>query len=491
MSAAVTLVVPVYNETARFAGRAPALAEFVGRQPEGSDLIIVDDGSSDGTPELVESFLAEHPSLRGRLLRRPHRGKGAAVQAGLDVATAPYAGFCDVDLATPLADFGRLADLARARGALVIGSRDVPEAKLVRHESQLREALGKTFNRAVRAVAVPGIADTQCGAKVAPTATWREILPHVRETGFAWDVEVLAVAQRLGIEVLEVGVEWAHDPDSRVHVLRDGARMVRALPRIRRSARRAAGAPRRGGAERGVFDAENAAALAGSDDTHWWFRSKALHVSAALARHGSEGLLIDVGAGSGGVTSQLSWSGPRLATDGNEDLVDIARDRHGLDAIVADVGSVGRPAGSAAAVCLLDVIEHLPDEEPALREAHRLLRPGGRLVVTVPAHAALWSETDVALGHFRRYARGDLQRLLELNGFDVLELTHLFSYLFLPVWVRRRVASGGQPQLGLGTQSPLVDTVATLLARAEEAVVARRALGVGTSLLAVAGPRPR
>ena len=491
MTPALTLVVPVYNETARFAARGPALAEFVSRQPAGSDLILVDDGSSDGTPEIIEAFLAEHPSLPGRLLRRPHRGKGAAVQAGLEAATGPYAGFCDVDLATPLDHLARLADIARERGALVIGSRDVPDAKLVRHESRAREALGKTFNRVAQAVAVPGVADTQCGAKVAPSATWREILPHVSEPGFAWDVEVLAVAQSLGIDVLEVGVEWAHDPDSRVHVLRDGARMVRALPRVRRSARRAARAPRRGGEAGGVFDAENAAALAESDDTHWWFRSKALHVSAALARRAGAGLLIDVGAGSGGVTSQLTWAGPRLAADGNADLVDVARRRHGLDAVVADVGAVGRPAGVASAVCLLDVIEHLPDEGPALREAHRLLRADGHLVVTVPAHMALWGETDIALGHYRRYSRRDLQQVLELNGFRVVELTHLFSYLFLPVWVRRRLAGGGRPHLGLGTTSPLVDTAARVLAAGEEALVARRPLPIGTSVLAVAVPRPQ
>src|SRR5467141_3237782 len=94
-----SLVVPLYNEERRFRSASKAFEELMARQPEGSELIFVDDGSADGTAAAVEGFAAARPGLSIRLLREPHRGKGAAVQAGLDAAVAPYAAFCDVDLA--------------------------------------------------------------------------------------------------------------------------------------------------------------------------------------------------------------------------------------------------------------------------------------------------------------------------------------------------------------------------------------------------------
>jgi dolichyl-phosphate beta-glucosyltransferase len=236
----LTLVVPLFDESGRFLDRAPDLCAFVRAQPEGSELVFVDDGSSDGTAHLVREFIAQRDDGCVRLLERPHRGKGAAVQAGLLDARAPYAAFCDLDLSTPLAELGRLVDLSRTLPGIVIGSRDVAESRLVRHQGTARETLGKAFNRAVQLLVVPGVRDTQCGAKVAPTAVWREVLAHTSDPGFAWDVEVLAVARALGHPIHEIGVEWSHDDLSRVRVLRDGLGMVAGLWGIRRRARRIA-----------------------------------------------------------------------------------------------------------------------------------------------------------------------------------------------------------------------------------------------------------
>ncbi|MDQ6796640.1 MAG: hypothetical protein M3011_01220, partial [Actinomycetota bacterium] len=108
---------------------------------------------------------------------------------------------------------------------------------LVVAESPGREVLGKCFNRLVQLTLIPGVYDTQCGAKVASTAVWRRLLPHCHEDGFAWDVEAVAVARRLGLPVHEIGVRWSHDRRSSVRPWRDGMAMVRAVPRIRRGVR--------------------------------------------------------------------------------------------------------------------------------------------------------------------------------------------------------------------------------------------------------------
>jgi len=229
----LSLVVPLFNEQERLAESAAALVSFVAGFGSGSELLFVDDGSADRTAELAERLTAGAP-IPVHVIRGPHRGKGAAVQAGLERASAPVAAFCDVDLATPLDELERIVTVAEKGPAIAIGSRDVVSTQLVERENELREFLGKTYNRLLRLTLTPGIADTQCGAKAATAAVWQQILPYCRELGFAWDAEVVAVARRRGIAVWEVGVRWAHDGRTRVRTIRDGAAMVRSVPRIRR-----------------------------------------------------------------------------------------------------------------------------------------------------------------------------------------------------------------------------------------------------------------
>ncbi len=235
---AVTIVVPVYNESHRFVHFARPLMQFTQTQPAGSELVFVDDGSTDGTSELIAAFERD-VGVEGRVrsLRCPHRGKGSAVRSGLETAATPLAGFCDLDLATSLPDFDRLIDVASRARTLVIASRHVAAARVTRDQSWMRHLLGRAFNTVVQLTLVPGVVDTQCGAKVARSELWQAALPFCREDGFAWDVELIAVAMRLGVPVQEVGVEWRHERGSRVRVARDGTDMLRALVRIRRHLR--------------------------------------------------------------------------------------------------------------------------------------------------------------------------------------------------------------------------------------------------------------
>lgn len=489
MTPSFSLVVPLYDEEERLAEHADELAGFVARCGPGSQLVLVDDGSADGTAELAADVVDGHAGIDAVLVRRPHQGKGAAVRAGLAVATADYAGFCDVDLSTPVDQLELVLRAATAGRVLAIGSRDATASRLVRRQSVGREAVGRAYNRLVQLTVAPGVSDTQCGAKVAATPLWRAILAHCRQDGFAWDVEAIAVARRLGIPVREVAVAWAHDDRSRVRVGRDGAAMVAAIPAIMTGARRVPGARLEREAS-GVFDNRQAATLIESDVGHWWFRSKGAFVASVLRRHRRPGptpYLVDVGAGAGGVTAVLGWPPDRLAAvEGSEALVRAARARHGLLAVVGATDALPLRGGSAGVVTMLDVVEHLEDPVGALREVHRALEPGGRLVVTVPAHQWLWSPADELLGHVRRYTRPVLREQLRAAGFEPLVLTHVFSWLVVPVWLRRRFATGSDEQLGLDQTSTLVDRLALVLTRVERAVVARVPLPLGTSILCLA-----
>jgi len=495
-STGFSLVVPLFDEQERFGEFAQALVDFVGAQPDGGELLFVDDGSTDATPLLVEELIDKNPGAAVRLVRGAHQGKGAAVVAGLRSATGGIAGFCDLDLSTPLDDLARLVHVARRAHVLAVGSRDLAGSTLVRPESPVREALGRSYNRLLQATLTPGVVDTQCGAKVASRPVWEAILPYCEEAGFAWDAEVIALARVLGIPVREVPVAWSHDERSKVRVLRDGAAMVGATPRIWRTIRRAAVSDRRRGAAGEVFDPANAALLASSDTDHWWFRSKAALVATALRRRraldaGLSPRLVDLGAGAGGVTAMLGWDPERIViVEGNELLVSEARRRHGLSGLRGNLDRLPLADGSAGVVCLLDVIEHLTDARSVLVEAQRVLAPGGWLVVNVPAHEWLWSEADRFLGHVRRYTRAGLRAELTAAGFRPEILTHVFSWLVPPVWVKRRAARGDGPELGLDQTSTFLDRAAMVLTALERQLVGRVTLPVGTSILCLAERAP-
>jgi dolichyl-phosphate beta-glucosyltransferase len=486
-SVSLTLVVPVYNEAHRVLSSAEPLACFVAEHGAGSELLFVDDGSTDGTAELLRRFVTEHARFPVRLLARPHRGKGAAVSAGVRSASTEVTAFCDVDLATPLPELARMVDAAARAPLLAIGSRGTGSSRITRRQARPRELLGRAFNKLVQLSVVPGVVDTQCGAKAAATVVWKEILEHSAEEGFAWDVEVIGLARGLGVPVQEVGIEWRHRDGSHVRVVRDGVQMLRALPRIHRhvaSVRRAMATSGTGGA----FGAEMAGVLASADATHWWFRCKATLVSQALRRSApTGGWLVDLGAGAGGVTALLGWAPDRtLALDGNAQLVDLMRRRHAITAVLGDTSRIPVAPGSASVVCLLDVIEHLADPVPTIREAAHILSDDGRLLVNVPAHPRLWSAADEALGHARRYTLRTLRRDLHRGGCEVIWASHVFSWLALPVWVKRRLRAGDAPELGLDVESPAIDRLSMVLTRLEWLVASRLPLRLGTSILCVA-----
>ncbi len=206
-----------------------SLADYVRSSPDGR-LVFVDDGSTDGTPELIRAFIRDRPAERIELLTCPHLGKGAALEAGLATAPSGIAAFCDIDLATPLPELSVIIEAATRAPVLAIGSRGTAVSRLVRRQRRARELLGRAYNRAIQLSVVPGITDTQCGAKAADVTIWTALMRHSCEEGFAWDVEVIAIARALGIPVQEVGIEWRHQDGSRVRLARDGLRMLRAIP---------------------------------------------------------------------------------------------------------------------------------------------------------------------------------------------------------------------------------------------------------------------
>ena len=156
----LTIVVPAFREEGRIAATLQRLREYLVTRPWRWEILVVDDGSPDGTARAVEGVSAGDP--RVRVLREPHRGKGGAVRAGLLASAAAYRFICDADLSMPVHELDRFMPPALGEADLAIGSREGAGARRV-GEPLLRHLAGRGFNFAVRRLMVPGVQDTQCG----------------------------------------------------------------------------------------------------------------------------------------------------------------------------------------------------------------------------------------------------------------------------------------------------------------------------------------
>lgn len=225
----LSIVIPAFNEEQRL----PRLIEELAMSAEPTaaesgfsflEAVIVDDGSSDRTPDLLREAAVEHPFVRLVSAER-NRGKGAAIAAGVHAARGDSVLLTDLDLSTPLSDLSGLAQAVRDGADAAIGSRVAP-GSVVKDAPAYRKRLGQGFNLTVRVLTGLRFRDTQCGFKLLTTAAARELLAVQTCRGWAYDVELLMRARIRGLEVAEVPVTYVHDPHSRMQIARASVRML-------------------------------------------------------------------------------------------------------------------------------------------------------------------------------------------------------------------------------------------------------------------------
>jgi dolichyl-phosphate beta-glucosyltransferase len=239
----LSVVIPAYNEEHRLPSTLEAVQTYLSKQKFKYEIILADDGSEDRTQEIASTFAYTNENVR--VLRLSHQGKANTVKSGVLAATGKYVMFTDADLSTPLPYLDRLIEALEAGAEVAIGSREGVGA--VRHdEPAYRHLMGRVFNALVRALAVPGINDTQCGFKAFRADVARDLFSSVllykdsrpvsgpRVTGF--DVEVLFLARRRGFRIIEVPVEWTHVSGSKVSPVSDSLRMFADVVRVRLNA---------------------------------------------------------------------------------------------------------------------------------------------------------------------------------------------------------------------------------------------------------------
>jgi dolichyl-phosphate beta-glucosyltransferase len=229
----LSVIIPAYNEEARLPKTLDSIIAYLRSQPYRAEIIVVNDGSSDRTSEVVNAWAQNHPGLR--MLTKPvNRGKGDSTRRGMLEARGKIALFTDADLSTPIEEAGKLlAALKDGNYDAVIGSRAMDRSLIMVHQSMIREQAGKFFNWLVRWSTGIEFSDTQCGFKAFRMPQTRVIFEQQRIERFGFDPEILFLAARHGLRVAEVPVLWSHDSASKVNVAKDGMLMFLELLTIR------------------------------------------------------------------------------------------------------------------------------------------------------------------------------------------------------------------------------------------------------------------
>ena len=240
----LSIVIPAYEEAARLPSTLAALSDHFGHDPEGIDIILVDDGSRDATLEIMRAWCRDHPFARS--ITVPHGGKASAVIAGITSAKRGRVMFMDADLAVPLADLSKVVSELDRGADVAIGSRETSGASR-QGEPSIRRLRGRAFNWLVRTILIRGIMDTQCGFKLFSLRAATEIFsrtllhgsPNTELRGpsvTAFDVEILYLAKLMGFRIVEVPVRWRHVPESKVRPFTDPLRMAADVFKIRLNA---------------------------------------------------------------------------------------------------------------------------------------------------------------------------------------------------------------------------------------------------------------
>ena len=227
----LSIIIPAHNEEKRLPAALDKVNAFLKTQPYKSEIVLVENGSSDRTLEIAHEYARCMPDLV--VIHEDRRGKGLAVQRGMLGACGDFRFICDTDFSMPVEEVNRFIPPSLSAD-VAIASREAPGAVRY-HEPSYRHIIGRVFNLMVRILALPGLQDSQCGFKCFRADVAEKIFPLQTLTGMSFDVEVLYIARCLGYKIVEIPIPWYFDADSRVRLVDDSLRMAFDLWQIRQN----------------------------------------------------------------------------------------------------------------------------------------------------------------------------------------------------------------------------------------------------------------
>ena len=230
----LSIIIPAHNEENRLPPSLLAVSNFLSRQEYSSEILVIENGSSDRTFEIAQSYIKEIPGLK--VIREQKAGKGLAVKRGMLAAQGQYRIFCDADFSMPVEEIQKFLPPQINRYDVAIASRELAGSKRV-NEPEYRHKIGRIFNSMVRWSVLPGLQDTQCGFKAFRADVAEKVFQQQTLPGWAFDAEVLVIARKQGFQIQEVPITWYYKPGTRLHIIKDSFQMAVDLLTIRHNAK--------------------------------------------------------------------------------------------------------------------------------------------------------------------------------------------------------------------------------------------------------------
>lgn len=231
----LSIIIPAYNEAQRLPSTLEKVAAFLAEQPYSAEVLVVENGSQDGTLEVAQRFAGEFSHFQA--LHESQRGKGLAVQRGMLAARGQYRFMADADLSMPIEEVNRFLPPALSDFDVAIASRQAPGAQRY-DEPFYRHLGGRALNALIRWLALPGLHDTQCGFKCFRAPVAEDLFSRQTFEGWSFDVEVLYIARLRGYRIVELPIPWYFNAHSRLKPIQDALKLALDLLKIRRNGRR-------------------------------------------------------------------------------------------------------------------------------------------------------------------------------------------------------------------------------------------------------------
>ncbi|MFH1995688.1 MAG: glycosyltransferase [Candidatus Omnitrophota bacterium] len=482
----ISIVIPAYNEAKRLSAFLERVVAYCKKSSDKYEIIIVNDGSSDGTLKIAESWKSVFPELFTLRIRR-NRGKGYAVKRGLLKAQGDIAVFLDADGSVDPEEINKnLRSITEEGFDIFIGSRILSNAERVLKAKWYRKIIGKVFNFFVQFFLFKNIKDTQCGFKMFKKEVIKPLFSRSYLRGFGFDVEILFLAHKMGYRVKEGAVSWTHVDGSKVNLLFDSIAMFVNILQIRNWHCTPVNTQNSNlGPDEFKFMYE-------LEKEHWWYTSRRKLVKRLIdLLNLPSPRILDIGTGTGFNLLHLGTISKIFGIDISWQAIEFCK-RRGLTSLAQCAAERMSFADKTFdVVTCLDLLEHVSNPVEVLLEVKRVLKDDGKVIITVPAFKTLWSRHDEALCHLRRYKRDSLTGDLEEAGLKPEKMNYFLFVSFLAVTpariLRKILVPKKRPVSDTTTLPPaFLNYFLKVIFNLETKITDRVSVPLGTTLYAVA-----